>query len=90
MLGSIVSLGACTHEPVAEVGEGRHALLAMSVSGGYAGSHEEALEKANDYCARWHQQAVIEGFDDKPEVGPVGQHTSSVVFSCAAPRALHF
>jgi hypothetical protein len=90
MLGGVLGLSACTHEPISDVGAGRHALVAVSASGGYAGSHEEAVERANDYCARSHQQAVIEGFDDKSEVGPVGEHSSSVVFSCTAPRSLHF
>ena len=69
---------------------GRYALVAVSASGGYAGSHEEAIERANDYCGRFHQQAVIDGFDDQPQLGPQGEHTSSVVFICAAPRALRF
>ena len=90
LLGAAVGLCACTQQPVADVGNGRYALVAVSSSGGYAGSHEEAIERANEYCDRFHQQAVIDGFDDQPQVGPQGKHTSSVVFICAAPRALRF
>lgn len=90
LLGAAAGLCACTQQPVADVGNGRYALVAVSASGGYAGSHEEAIERANDYCGRFHQQAVIDGFDDRPQVGPQGEHTSSVVFICAAPRALRF
>lgn len=90
MLGSAACLCACTPPPVADVGNGRYALVAVSASGGYSGSHEEAVERANDYCGRFHQRAVIDAFDDKPGVGPQGEHTSSVVFSCAPPRALQF
>lgn len=90
LLGAAVGLCACTQQPVVDVGNGRYALVAVSASGGYAGSHEEAIERANDYCGRFHQQAVIDGFDDQPQLGPQGEHTSSVVFICAVPRALRF
>lgn len=83
-------LAACAHVEVQDVGNGRHSLLAVSPSGGYYGSHEEAVELANDYCSRFHQTAVIESFDDKPGVGPQGEHTSRVVFACSAPKTLHF
>jgi len=51
---------------------------------------EEAIEEANDYCGKVHQQPVIDGFYDKPELGPHGEHTSSIIFKCAAPRTLKF
>ncbi len=90
MLGAAVGLCACAQQPVAAIGNGRYALVAVSPSGGYAGSHEEAIERANDFCGRLHQQAVIDRFNDQPQLGPQGEHTSSVVFMCAAPRALRF
>jgi hypothetical protein len=84
-------LAACaTPLSVRDAGNGRLALVAVSPSGGYYGSHEEAVERANDYCSRLRRSAVIDGFDDRPAVGPQGQHTSIVVFTCAAPTALHF
>ena len=87
----LLLLAACaTHGTVQELGNGRHSLVAVSSSGGYQGSHEEGIELANDYCSRLRLSAVIEGFDDKPGVGPAGEHTSGVVFTCAAPKALHF
>jgi hypothetical protein len=89
LLGQLL-LTACAHVNVQDVGNGRHSLVAVSHSGGYDGSHEEAVELANDYCGRRRQTAVIEGFDDKPGVGPEGEHTSSLLFTCAAPKALHF
>jgi hypothetical protein len=88
---AVLLLAACaTHTDVRDAGNGRHALVAVSSSGGYNGSHEEAVERANDYCSRLRQTAVIEGFEDEPGVGPEGEHTSSLVFTCVAPKALHF
>lgn len=69
---------------------GQHSLTATADSGGVAGSHEEAVEQANDYCGRNGQQAIIGAFYDKAELGLRGEHTSTVIFSCAAPPALHF
>ena len=89
-LAAVLLLSACAHLQVQEMGNGRHALTAVSPSGGFAGSHEEALELANDYCGRSRQRAVIESFDDKPGLGPNGEHTSSLLFTCAPPAALHF
>lgn len=83
-------LGACTHVPVSDLGQGRHSLTAASPSGGYSGSHEETIEQANDYCHSSHEVAVIDHFEDRPGVGPRGEHTSSIVFSCTPPTVLHF
>ena len=85
-----VALAGCTHVPVQDLGAGRHALTAVSSSAGFSGSHEAAIEAANDYCGRSRQSAVIENFDDKPGVGPRGEHTSRIAFSCAAPTVLQF
>ncbi len=90
ILGAVFLLAACAHVQVQDMGNGRHSLTAVSPSGGFAGSHEEAVERANDYCGRSRQRAVIESFDDRPGVGPNGEHTSSLVFTCAPPAALHF
>jgi hypothetical protein len=83
-------LAACAHLEVQDLGDGRHSLVAVSSSGGYYGSHEEAFERATDYCSRYHQTAVIESFDDKPGVGLQGEHTSRLVFTCAEPKTLQF
>ena len=90
ILFGVLLLAGCTHLDVVDMGEGRHALTAVSPSGGYAGSHEEAVELANEYCGKSRQSAVVQGFDDKPGVGPLGEHTSSILFTCAAPKELHF
>jgi hypothetical protein len=74
----------CTHVRVVDLGDGRYALTVATASEGYAGSHEQAVEEANDYCARSGQGAVIESFDDKPAAGLEGQHASSVTFRCTA------
>jgi len=88
---ALLLLAACaTHVNVQDAGNGRHSLVAVSPSGGYDGSHEEGVELANDYCSRLRQTAVIERFDDKPGVGPEGEHASNVVFSCTVPKALQF
>jgi hypothetical protein len=90
MIAACAVVAACTHIPVADLGDGRHSVTATSPSGGYSGSHEEVIEQANDYCHRWHQSAVLDVFQDQPGVGPRGEHTSSLVFRCAAPLVLHF
>jgi hypothetical protein len=81
---------ACTHPAVRDLGNGRHSLTAVAPSGGYAGSHEEAVERANEFCGRARQTAVIESFADSPGIGALGEHTSSAVFTCTAPHVLHF
>ena len=89
-LAALLCLAACAHVAVQDMGSGRHALVAVSSSGGYYGSHEEAFELASDYCSKYRQGAVIERFDDQPGVGAQGQHTSRLEFSCVPPRTLHF
>jgi hypothetical protein len=84
------ALGACAHSQVQDLGDGRHLITALSPSGGYYGSHEEALEEANDFCAKTRQTAAIDHFEDLPGAGPAGQHTSTMVFTCTAPAVLHF
>jgi hypothetical protein len=90
ILAAALLLAGCTHLDVQDAGNGRHVVTGTASSGGYTGSHEEAIDQANEYCDKSHQKAVIESFDDKPSVGPKGEHTSSMVFSCAAPLVLHF
>jgi len=94
MKGAHVSLMflvvSCAHLEVQDMGNGQHSLSAVASSGGYAGSHEEAVERANDFCRKSGQQAVIDGFYDKPDIGPLGEHTSSIIFSCTPPKTLHF
>jgi hypothetical protein len=83
-------LAGCAHLEVQDLGEGRHALTATSPSGGYYGAHEEAVERANDFCRMYGQTGTIERFEDQPAIGLQGEHTSRVVFTCAASQALHF
>jgi hypothetical protein len=90
-LCGILALLGCSHVPVQELGDGRYSLTVVTASEGYAGSHEQAVEEADDYCARSHQSAVVESFDDNPAAGLEGKHASSVTFRCAAssePRSL--
>jgi hypothetical protein len=87
---TLLALAACAHTAVQDLGNGRHALTATSPSGGYYGSHEEAVEEANAFCAHASQQALVDGFYDKPELGPQGEHASSVFFRCAVPTPLKF
>ena len=87
---AVLALTGCEHTHVADMGSGQHSLTAVAPSGGYDGSHEEAIEEANDYCGKSRQQAVIDGFYDKPELGPHGEHTSSIIFKCAPARTLKF
>lgn len=91
VLATVVALLAgCTHAPVQDMSNGQHSLSATAPSGGFDGSREEAIEAANDFCQRSGQQAVIDGFYDKSALGPLGEHTSSIIFRCAPPHTLHF
>jgi hypothetical protein len=51
----------CAHSTVRELGDGRHMLTAVASSGGYAGSHEEAVERANDFCRYSRAAAGVPG-----------------------------
>ena len=86
----VALLAGCTHAPVQDMSNGQHSLSATAPSGGFDGSREEAIEAANDFCQRSGQQAVIDGFYDKSALGPLGEHTSSIIFRCAPPHTLHF
>jgi hypothetical protein len=83
-------LAGCTHVQVQDMGNGQHSLSATAPSGGFDGSREEAIEEANDFCHKSGQQAVIDGFFDKSALGPLGEHTSSIIFRCGAPHVLRF
>jgi len=72
------------------MGNGQHSLTATAPSGGFDGSREEAIEQANDFCRRSGQQAIIAGFYDKSALGPLGEHTSSIIFRCGPPHTLRF
>jgi hypothetical protein len=86
-LAAALVLIACEHQPqVRDMGNGQHSLTATSSSAGYYGSHEEAVEEANEYCAHSGQRAVTAGFYDKSQVGLQGEHTTSIIFTCAAPK----
>jgi hypothetical protein len=89
LVASLAAAG-CEHAHVADMGSGQHSLTAVAPSGGYDGSREEAIQEANDYCGKSRQQPVIDGFYDKPELGPHGEHTSSIIFKCATPKTLKF
>jgi hypothetical protein len=86
----IALLGGCTHLQVQDMGNGQHSLSATAPSGGFDGSREAAIQDANDFCNRSGQQAVIDGFFDKSALGPLGEHTSSIIFRCGPPHTLHF
>jgi len=90
VLTALLLLSGCAHDAVHDMDNGQHTLTATGASGGVQGSHEAAFERANEFCDRSGQQAVIGAFYDKAEIGPRGEHTSTIIFSCATPRTLHF
>jgi len=91
VLAGALLLAGCAHHDVQDMGHGRHSLTADSAfGGGYAGSHEEAIQQANRFCAKSGQQAVIDGFYDKSAPGPLGEHYSTIIFNCAPTPTLHF
>jgi hypothetical protein len=89
-LVALVLLAGCHRLNVQDLQNGQHSVTATSPSGGYSGSREETIELANEYCDKHHQQAVLDGFFDKSELGPKGEHTSSLIFSCGPRTTLQF
>jgi len=87
---SLAFLLGCTHVSVQDLGKGRYSLTATAPSGGYYGSREAAVEEANEFCKRHGEAAVTDGFYDKSEVGPRGEHTSSILFRCSVSQPLQF
>jgi hypothetical protein len=83
MLCGILALLGCSHLRVQELGDGRYSLTVATPSAGSAGSHEQAVDEADEYCARSSQSAVVESFDDQP-AGLEGQHATRVIFTCTA------
>jgi hypothetical protein len=86
-LCGVLALIGCSHVHVQELGDGRYSLTVVTPSAGYAGSHEQAVDQADEYCARSSQSAVVESFDDKPTAGLEGQHATRVIFTCTASPA---
>ena len=83
-------LAGCTHTShVADLGNGTHAVTASANWGGYTGSREETIAHANDFCGESHQTASIQSFEYKPGVGPKGEQTSTLTFTCTAKPVLH-
>jgi hypothetical protein len=87
---ALAALAGCTHLPVQDLGHGRYSLTATAASGGFYGSREAAVEEANEFCRRHGEAAVTDGFYDKSELGPEGEHTSSILFRCAQAQPLRF
>lgn len=75
-----VILAGCAAQTVEDLGPGRHSLTATSQDG-IAGSREEAVFEANNFCADRTKSAVIESFDDAGPQPPLG-YTTSVTFTC--------
>ena len=90
LAAALVLVAGCSRPNVQDARNGQHVVTGTAASGGYTGSREEAIEQANAYCDKSKQRAVIDSFDDKPGVGSKGEHTSSMVFTCAAPLVLQF
>ncbi len=80
----------CAHLNVQNLGHGRYSLTATAPSGGFYGSREAAVERANEFCRRQGTAAVTDGFYDKSRLGPQGEHTTSVLFRCTVPQSLRF
>ncbi|HTL20849.1 MAG TPA: hypothetical protein VL220_09045 [Steroidobacteraceae bacterium] len=81
----LLLLSACAGQAVEDAGVGRHSLTASS-SHGVLAARDRAEQLANRYCAKSGQRAAVESYEDKTLGGAVGDPTSSVVFTCAAPN----
>ena len=90
LVGALVLIGGCAHPEVKDMADGQHTLTVTADSGGVGGSHEAAIERANQFCDHSGRQPVIASFYDKAEPGSLGEHTSTIIFSSGAPRVLRF
>ena len=89
ILTSMLLLAGCAHtSDVQDLGNGMHAVTASANWGGYTGSREETIAQANDFCGDSDQTAAIQSFEDKPGVGPKGEQTSTLTFTCTAKPVL--
>jgi hypothetical protein len=80
----VVALGACAHVDVQDMGNGQHSLTTISSSGGFSGSREEAIERANDWCAKSGAQAVIGASTTRRPSDSMA--STAAASSSAAPR----
>jgi hypothetical protein len=87
---AVLLLAACAHTDVTDMGQGRYSLTADAPSGGFSGSHEAAIERANDFCGQQGRAAVTDGFYDHSVLAADGTHSSTILFRCAARQALKF
>ena len=87
---ALAAVSGCAHTNVQDLGQGRYSLTATAPSGGVYGSREAAVENANEFCRPQGKAAVTDGFYDKSALGPHGEHTTSILFRCAATEPLHF
>jgi len=89
ILACLLLVAGCAHtSQVQDLGNGQHAVAASANWGGYTGSREETIAQANDFCGESRQTAAIENFADKPGVGPKGEQTSTLTFTCTAKPVL--
>lgn len=72
-------LCGCSSTEVLEIGGGSYTLTSQAHVHCPAGSREEAVQQANDYCDRSHKKPRIQSFDDKILIDGC---TSSIVFQC--------
>ena len=85
ILGAVLALAACSHadKNVRDAGNGMHSVTATANWGGYTGSREETIAQANEFCRKNGQAPAIDSFVDQPGVGPKGEQTSTMTFTCA-------
>jgi hypothetical protein len=89
ILACLLLVAGCAHTShVQDLGNGMHAVTASANWGGYTGSREETIAQANDFCGESQHIAAIENFEDKPGVGPKGEQTSTLTFSCTPKPVL--
>jgi hypothetical protein len=79
---ALALLAGCAYVPIQDLPDGSHAVIATAKSGGYTVSRDQALEDANDYCARERKRALVESYDDLPAAGLDAPHSSRLNFSC--------
>jgi hypothetical protein len=89
ILASVLLFAGCADTShVQDSGNGMHSVTASANWGGYTGSREETIAKANDFCAKSGQMPAIESFEDKPGVSAKGEQTSTLTFTCTARPVL--
>ncbi len=80
VIGVAALLTGCAHVEALAIGNGNYSLTATAQLG-FGSSRQEAVDDANEFCAKQHKSAIVTSFSDAGPQAFVG-YSTSVVFRC--------